>query len=98
MRKILVCMAVVFALTSCCTQRFDVEGYREVEPAYTGKTRFFFWGLGQEEIYNPNEICGYRGVSAVDTYTTFSDGLIGVITLGLYSPKSYSIYCKNGEV
>ena len=96
MKKFLICTAIALALSSCGTQRFDVEGHRVIEPSYKDTSHFVFWGIGQEKTYNPNEICGSRGISAVDADATFADGLLTVLTLGIYSPKSYSIYCKKG--
>ena len=94
MKKILACMVVVLALSACSTQRFNYDGRHSTVPTYEGKSHFIFWGIGQEKNYNPNEICGSRGVSAVDSHTTFVDGLLGGLTWGIYSPESYSIYCK----
>ena len=94
MKKILICAGLLLALSSCSTQRFDMDGKRATIPSYEGTSHFVFWGIGQEKDYNPREICGNRGVSSINTHHSFLDGLFGVITWGIYAPESYAIYCK----
>ena len=81
-------------LAACSTQRFDLTDNHSTIPTYEGKSHFVFWGIGQEKTYNPREICGVKGVSAVDSHTTFVDGLLSGLTWGIYSPESYAIYCN----
>lgn len=55
-------------------------------------THFIFWGMGQTREINPKEVCGKKEVVAVETNISFINGLISMLTYGIYSPRNYSIY------
>ena len=56
---------------------------------------FFIAGLGQEKVLDAAEICGgVDKVVKVESQLTFINGLLGLITLGIYTPRDAKIYCK----
>jgi len=94
MKKTIVCLGLALALSACSTQRFALDSRHTTIPTYEGVSHFVFWGIGQEKNYNPREICGAKGISAIDTHHSFLDGLFSGLTFGIYAPESYAIYCK----
>ena len=92
MKKIFSILFVCAALSSCSSTKFVFEGNPTI-PTAEGSSHFVFWGIGQEKVLNPNEICDY-GISGVGTYYSFLDGLASALTFGIYQPMDYIIYCK----
>lgn len=93
--KFLATTLLLTFLCSCSTQNLKItKGDVKTVPSYEGTSHFIFWGLGQEKLINPNEVCGDKGVAQVATKTSFLNGLLGGITWGIYAPRDYVIYCK----
>ncbi len=85
----------LFLLAGCCTQQFPIKTDRmPTVPTYEGTTHFILGGLGQSKEINPKDVCGKKEVIGVETHYSFIQGLITGITYGIYSPRGYSIYCK----
>jgi hypothetical protein len=56
---------------------------------------FFINGLGQQKEINAAEICGgIENVSKVEVQETFVNGVLRVITFGIYTPRDARVYCK----
>ncbi len=100
MKKYLILLTTLFLITSCSTQRFSVNPKMPIQhakyrPHFTKSSNFFFWGIGQETIMNPYELCKQQdGVSFVESKLTFVQGLITGITYGIFSPRTNNIYCN----
>ncbi len=99
MKKILVCIGLALTLSACGSDhiiRFNLSPQPEVktEPVYEGRSHFFFWGMWQEKDYNILNVCPTRGISAIENHWTLYDSLMGSLTMGIYAPESYSIYCN----
>jgi len=99
MKKVLICIGLAVTLSACTSDhiiRFDFDPQQKVntEPAYEGRSHFFFWGMWQEKNYNMANVCPIRGVRAIENHWTFYDSFMGSMTMGIYAPESYSIYCN----
>lgn len=95
MKKFLMVSVVALALAGCQTQQFTIAGTKvPTVPTYEGTSAFVFWGLGQTKTMDPKEICGGKGVRAVETKHTFIDGVANWITFGIYAPRNYAVYCN----
>lgn len=94
MKSVLFAVTLAF-LCSCSTQTFKVtQGSAKTVPNYEGTNHFIFWGLGQEKLIDPKEVCGERKVAQIHSKTSFMNGLLGGITWGIYAPRDYAIYCE----
>jgi len=96
--KTLLILSIMFALAGCSTQRFNLNGAVDNTdvPTHTGEHTFFVAGIGQTETVNAAAVCGSADkVVAVQAKTSFLNGLLSSITYTIYSPKEYSIFCKN---
>ncbi len=99
MKKILICLCLALALSACGNDhvmRFNLKPQQNVNttPTYEGRSHFFFWGMWQKTDYNIENVCRASGINAIDTHWTFYDSLMGGLTMGIYAPESYSIYCN----
>jgi len=92
---ILTSLAAVFTLSACSTQRIymknDMTG---TMPSYEKSQTFFIYGIGQTQDLNAGEVCGKKSISRIETNQTFVDGLLSVITFGIYTPRTVSVFCK----
>ncbi|HEX3160422.1 MAG TPA: Bor family protein [Gemmatimonadaceae bacterium] len=52
----------------------------------------FVFGLVPAQVINVAAECP-RGIAKVETQQTFVNGLVGVVTLGIYTPQSARITC-----
>lgn len=94
MKKSLLIISFLF-LGACATQSFKMnEGSTRTVPTYEGTNHFIFWGLGQEKVIDPKEVCGSRKVAQVQTTYTFLNGLLNGLTYGIYAPRNYAVYCE----
>lgn len=57
---------------------------------------FFFWGLVGEAHYDLSSFCPGQ-VARVRTGMNVLDGLLTLITLGIYSPRTVSVTCALGQ-
>jgi hypothetical protein len=93
--KLFIFSLTLLTLFSCSTQNLKItEGNARTVPTYEGTSHFVFWGLGQEKMIDPKEVCADKKVAQVSTSTSFLNGLLNGITWGFYAPRSYAIYCE----
>lgn len=95
MKKIaLITMAL--ALGGCATQRFDVQSPGQVAPSLDVAQSFFISGIGQSKEVDAAKVCGGAAkVHSVETQLTPANIGLGLITLGIYTPRQIRVYCAN---
>ncbi len=82
-------------LSGCAAQTFNINGAEGEVPTTQISHHFFIAGIGQEKVLDAAEICGgVDKVVKVEAQLTFINGLLGLITLGIYTPRDAKIYCK----
>lgn len=99
MKKFLICIGLALTLSACSSDHvvrfnFNPHKHAQTEPSYEGRSHFFLWGIGQEKNYNLANVCRGSGVNAVENNWTLYDSLMGGLTMGIYAPESYKIYCN----
>jgi hypothetical protein len=93
-------ISLVFgAVTACHTQRIYTNDKAQYEykagTVHKGTSSFFVGGIGQTDKIDAVKICGKEeNIQAVESTLPFLDGFIGAITLGIYTPREYTVYCK----
>ena len=95
-------MGLVLTLSACGSDhimRFNMAQQQQQQtekatPAYQGRSHFFLWGMFQEKNYNLANVCPINGINSIEAHWTFYDSLMGGLTMGIYAPESYSIYCN----
>ena len=96
MKSVLGAVFLIAILSGCATQRFTVNAPVGPANAATSETSqaFFIEGLGQETVLDAAEVCGgAQNVASVEVEETFLDGLLGVLTGGIYTPRTARVYC-----
>jgi len=64
-------------------------------PDYQVSKAFYWGGLSGEHEVNTSLICGERRVMQMQAVTTLSDWLQGLVTLGIYAPRTAKVWCDN---
>ncbi len=86
-------LIVFLAVAGCNTMRFEVGGTPKVEPSHVERKAFFLWGLTPTRRVDLRDHCP-AGVAAIREEQNFVDGLLNVITLGIYAPRTSEYYCR----
>ena len=89
--------ALALLITGCAQQTFTVQNKpAAVAPKETITHHFFVSGIGQKKTVDAAKICGgAENVVKTETQQTFVNGLLGFITLGIYTPLEARVYCHN---
>ena len=94
MKKMLLATALALLITGCAQQTFTVQNKPAAvtrKPSY----HFFVSGIGQKKTVDAAKICGgAENVVKTETQQTFVNGLLGFITLGIYTPLEARVYCS----
>ena len=83
----LLATALALVITGCAQQTFTVQNkLAAVAPKETITHHFFVSGIGQKKTVDAAKICGgAENVVKTETQQTFVNGLLGFITLGIYT-------------
>ena len=82
-------------LTGCAQQTFTVQNKpaAKTAPKETITHHFFVSGIGQKKTVDAAKICGgAENVVKTETGAVFVNGLLGFITLGIYTPLEARVY------
>ena len=92
----LLATALALLITGCAQQTFTVQNKpAAVAPKETITHHFFVSGIGRRTV-DAAKICGgAENVVKTETQQTFVNGLLGFITLGIYTPLEARVYAHN---
>jgi hypothetical protein len=94
MKKLATAALAVALLSGCAQQTFvvtDNQGALEDEQMQS----FFVSGIGQSKTINAAQICGGADrIAKVESQQTFLDGVLGMVTFGIYTPRDSRVFCK----
>lgn len=95
MRALLTC-SVFLMLSACSAVTIQPQQVAKLsaKPSYQDSRPFFMWGLVGEQRVDVKEVCGEQSVVQMQSQQTFTDGALGFITLGIYSPHTIRVWCK----
>ena len=96
MKKMLLATALALLITGCAQQTFTVQNKpAAVAPKENHHPSFPFLELGRRKLVDAAKICGgAENVVKTETQQTFVNGLLGFITLGIYTPLEARVYCS----
>ena len=83
------------SVSGCYTVRY----YTDAQPGgshHEEGADFFLWGLVGDKQVDLDTICP-QGVSRWYNQATFLNGLLSVITLGIYAPRTIVVECAGGK-
>jgi hypothetical protein len=95
MKKIIFPLILVTTLAACSTQTAYING-QTGRLAKEDMQTFFVNGLGQTQTVDAASVCGGPSkVVKVERQTSFLNGLLGILTSGIYTPYDAKVYCQN---
>ena len=95
MKKMLLATALALLITGCAQQTFTVQNKPAAVAQRNHHHHFFVSGIGQKKTVDAAKICGgAENVVKTETQQTFVNGLLGFITLGIYTPLEARVYCS----
>jgi len=100
MKKALFTVTLVVVLAGCAQQSFSIKD-NVTDSSYTQRQtqHFFVSGVGQEKYVDAASVCGGRdNVARIEVQQTFLNGLLSLVTLGIYTPREARVYCTAQEV
>ncbi len=92
-----VCVLALLIATSGCfsvTSRPDGGFKVATKPTFEQRQDFYLWGLVGESHLNTKEICAKSQATQMQSQVTLVDGLLTLVTLGIYSPETAKVWCK----
>lgn len=94
--RTLMAFGLALAMTGCATVTITPNGQSKLtsRPSYEAKQAFFVVGLIGERHVDVQAVCLGRGVRQMQTVDTFSDRLLGFVTLGIYTPRTARVWCE----
>lgn len=94
--KQLLLLSLVLCLSACSSVSVRTDGQaKSMEPAdFHQRYRYWFWGLKGHHSINVREVCQGKKIAQVQTLYTFTDSFLGVITAGIYTPRTARVWCK----
>lgn len=96
MLKKLITFLLLSSLLACSsvTVRNDHQGKETQRLAdYQQRFVFYFWGLKGEHSVNVREICQAKKVEQMQSVFTLADSALGLVTLGIYAPRTARVWC-----
>ncbi len=99
MIKKIALISIIALLTFACEKQTFVvnknikHAQMPENSTFKGTDHQFFWGLASDSNHKPLEMCE-GGVDMIGTQKTFVNGLLGVITYGIYTPRTYQVQCS----
>ena len=97
MKKMLLATALALLITGCAQQTFTVQNKpAAVAPKETITHHISsFLELGRRKLsMQPKFVAAQKMLALNKTQQTFVNGLLGFITLGIYTPLEARVYCS----
>ena len=94
MKKLIMVVFAAAAISCCAQQSFSVNPGVTVQPQQVTTHHFFVSGIGQSKQIDAAKVCGGADkVVRTEVQQTFVNGLLGFVTLGIYTPREARVYC-----
>jgi hypothetical protein len=93
-KSLLLILTTVFTLSGCATQRIYLGGESTKDPEVSKSQAIWLGGIGQTKDIDADAICGELGVQKIETIQSFTDTLLGTISIGFYTPRTVKVYCN----
>ena len=94
MKKMLLATALALLITGCAQQTFTVQNKpAAVAPRKPSPSFLRFWNWAKKTVDAAQNLWRRENVKT-ETQQTFVNGLLGFITLGIYTPLEARVYCS----
>lgn len=78
-------------MSSCFSHKYTIGNGPQSNEEVKGKNNFFVLGLIPGKVSDPQKMAGDTHDFGVTEEQTFVDGLLGVITFGIYTPTTTKV-------
>lgn len=89
-----VLIAVLICGCSAVTVRSDGQRESAQPPTFEKRYTYWWWGLKGEHSINVREVCVGNDVEQMQAIHSVTDVVSGLLTLGIYAPRTARIWCK----
>ena len=86
-------LATAASLAGCYNVTYQARSRSPSAVIREQKNNFYFWGLKGQADVDLAQLCGPVGVAKVKTRQTGMNVFLGVITLGIYTPRTAFVTC-----
>ena len=93
MKRIFLLLIFILSFEACMTQNVTTGG-NPGRLALKQRQTFFVDGIGQRKTVNAAQICNGRSVGMVRSTFEPLDIVFGVVTFGIYTPRTLEVYCR----
>jgi hypothetical protein len=94
MKKIILSLTCLLVLSACDKQSY-VMSTQVGELTHDYNNSFYLGGIGQTKDNDAVKMCaGKQNITKVETERTLGNTLIGIVTIGIYTPMNVKVYCK----
>ena len=90
----LLATALALLITGCAQQTFTVQNKPAAVAPKPSPIISSFLELGRRKLSMRPKFVAARNVVKTETQQTFVNGLLGFITLGIYTPLEALVYCS----
>ncbi len=96
--QIFVISFCIIFVAGCSTVTISPQGKPKVgrEADYEDSKAFFLFGLVGKQQVDITKPCNGQEPQQIQTQSTFLDSFLGIITIGIYSPKTVKVWCGKG--
>ena len=94
MKKMLLATALALLITGCAQQTFTVQNKPAAVAPKTITHHFFVSGIGRRKLSMQPKFVAAQKIVKTETQQTFVNGLLGFITLNIYTPLEARVYCS----
>jgi len=90
------CLGLTVIATGCYNVTIRPDGGFKMasKPTFEQRQDFYLWGLVGESHIDTTRVCFKNGPAQMQSEMTVVDALLGIVTLGIYSPETAKIWCK----
>jgi hypothetical protein len=93
-KTLAVAATTAVVLSGCATQTFTINGDANGAADLSTRSYFFVGGIGQTDMIEAGDLCGgIENVAAVQAEYDPIDIIANGVTNGLFSPRSYKVFC-----
>lgn len=98
--RIFISSLLFFALAGCSAVTIQPQRMAKLsaQPSYQDSRPFFMWGLVGQQRVDVRKVCGEQAVVQMQSQQTFTDGALGLVTLGIYAPHTIRVWCDEQQV
>ena len=94
MKNILL-IVLVLSISACSSVTIRTDNQKKIRqaPTYEKRFHYYWWGLKGDHKVNVRLACQGKEVKQMQSVYTFGDSVLGLITLGIYSPRTARVWC-----